>query len=166
MTDITLSVILKLFLNLPSLTHRKVDGMDVDKQLVHQFNSLNQLFLSPMYILTERMPSEWIRKRNMINLELEEEIRARLTDIKAGKNVDQEDIILLLYRQNTNLSEAELVKNMVDELKIFLVAGSDTTSTLVTNCLYYLTTVPHIQASIQKEVDLYSLDNLTASIGK
>jgi cytochrome P450 len=79
-------------------------------------------------------------------MELEEEIRARLMDIKAGKNVDQEDIILLLYRQNENLGEAAMVKNMVDELKIFIIAGSDTTSTLVTNCLYHLSTVPHVLA--------------------
>ncbi len=103
--------------------------------------------MSPLFLLTERLPPELVRKRDQIDQQLEAAVRARLAEIEAGFTFE-EDIILLLYGQNRGLGEAAMVRNMIDELKIFLVAGSDTTSTLVTNCLYYLTTVPHVHAKI------------------
>ncbi|CAF0846610.1 unnamed protein product [Adineta steineri] len=114
------------------------------------FRCLNKIAPTIFPDLIEKIPRLWLLSK------VQEVIDARTTNTTTTKRVDLLQLMLdaAVTRNEENVDDKKLSD---DEIKanvfLFLVAGFDTTSTMLAYCTYILATHPDVQKKLQAEVD-------------
>jgi len=96
-------------------------------------------------------------KAKALNKVIKEVIAAKFEDQRrqrdvAGRPIDDRSVLALSFH-HTSVMTAELMSDTTDQLKTFLFAGHDTTSTTLQWALYELHRYPHAAKRLREELD-------------
>ncbi|RBQ74718.1 hypothetical protein FVER14953_00317 [Fusarium verticillioides] len=85
------------------------------------------------------------------------ELRRQTEELIAARRqnpVDRDDLLnAMLSAKDSKTGEGLSPESIVDNLLTFLIAGHETTSSLLSFCFYYLLENPHVLRRVQQEVD-------------
>lgn len=101
------------------------------------------------------MPRIHLKRRRLgqsISQQLEDIVRRSFEDINKGHGTKSRSILALSLQGIQSLTP-ELVEETCDQLKTFLFAGHDTTSTTITWTIYELSRTPHAMKAVHDELD-------------
>ena len=157
METLTLDVLGKLGFNINFNAQRDPKWRDAMRRIMIQ--SANRAF-NPLAAITQR--SE--RKQSWLDYYmLNDEIR-KVYDARLNDGIDDTDTDLLAQMQRAEDAGAEWVTKYTngdkwaqyrDQMGLFLFAGSDTTSSLLTSTIYMLARHPEYRKKVQSELDKY-----------
>ena len=98
-----------------------------------------------------------------------EYIKTCNSKIEQGEKAAKTSICAMIKQTGAETDDALTLSELVDECTVFVIAGADTTATVINNCFFYLAKHPEIQDKVVKELHEHydSLDDvLTADIAK
>ncbi|KAI1385039.1 cytochrome P450 [Hypoxylon trugodes] len=101
------------------------------------------------------IPRTHLRRRELgrrISHQLKAIVRRSFNDINEKNNANSRSILALSLQGIPSLTP-EIIEETCDQLKTFLFAGHDTTSTTIIWCIYELTRTPHAMKSVHAELD-------------
>jgi cytochrome P450 len=89
----------------------------------------------------------------MLQEHIEPVVRRNFEEMKAGRQSSDSRSILSLSLQGYDSLTAEVLAESCDQIKTFLFAGHDSTSTAITWMIYELSRTPHALRKVREELD-------------